>query len=155
MSNSTPQMNQNDAPTASASSSSTGAATPPASDSPEDPLIMYVVIRQDLDWPRGAIVSQGSHACCAAIAEGLRANDEHTQNYLRPENLPHLRKCVLGAADLKALEKLGTKLTSAPPSTCPFYMWLEQPENIATALASWPRPKSQIQKLFKGFKLFA
>lgn len=62
----------------------------------EDPLIQYAVIRNDLGWPLGAIVSQGCHATNAAIAEGLRNNDAETQAYLSPENLPHMHKCVLG-----------------------------------------------------------
>ena len=33
-------------------------------------------------------------------------------------------------------------------------LWVEQPENIATCLATIPSPKSQIAQYFKKYKLF-
>ena len=33
-------------------------------------------------------------------------------------------------------------------------LWMEQPENVATCLASKPYPKDSVQKHFKQFKLF-
>lgn len=32
------------------------------SEQPDDPLVMYIVVRKDLKgWPKGALISQGSH----------------------------------------------------------------------------------------------
>ena len=119
-----------------------------------DPLMQYVVIRQDLGWPLGAVVAQGCHVCVAAVSEGLRVQDECTKSYTSPENLPHMHKCVLGIPDLPKLEKLVAKLEKAP-GDAPFHLWTEQPENIPVAVASWPRPKSQLQKLYRGLKLLS
>ncbi len=35
-----------------------------------------------------------------------------------------------------------------------FKLWVEQPENFPTCLATKPYPKSDIQKYFRAFKLF-
>lgn len=136
-------------------------------------LIQYVVVRQDLDWPLGAVVAQGCHASVAAVAQGLEHDVEgtseaaaadrrapapqnhdtwsYTKQYVdSATNLAHMRKCVLGVKDLPALQKMAEKLQTAK---VPHFLWQEQPENVPTCLATWPRPKPDIQKLFKGLKL--
>lgn len=115
-----------------------------------DPLLQYLVVRKDLDWPLGAVVAQGAHAAVAAVAEALASQDLHTQQYVSPENLPHMSKSVLGVEDIETLKKLAEKLRTKDVK---FYLWVEQPENLPVALATWPRPRSVIGKAFRGLKL--
>ena len=49
------------------------------------------------------------------------------------------------------LEKLSGELTT---DEIDHKLWIEQPENIPTCLATKPYPKQQIQSYFKKFKLF-
>lgn len=39
--------------------------------SADDTLIMYIVMRSDLDFSKGALISNGAHAATAVIAENL------------------------------------------------------------------------------------
>ncbi|CAD7969191.1 unnamed protein product, partial [Amoebophrya sp. A120] len=118
---------------------------------PPADLIQYLVIRQDLayteqktaddgtttststPWPTGAIVAQGAHASVAAIAEGLRIHDVNTIAYTDKKSLDTMRKCVLGAKDVAALEKICAKMEK---DDVKFYRWMEQPENVLTAVVS-------------------
>ena len=50
-------------------------------------------------------------------------------------------------ADLKSLA------TSLESGGIHFKLWVEQPENFPTCLATKPSPKSDIQSYFKKFKL--
>ena len=47
--------------------------------------------------------------------------------------------------------KIDDKLTEG---TIDHKLWIEQPENFPTCLAVRPYPKDQVQKFFKGLKLY-
>jgi len=58
---------------------------------------------------------------------------------------------LLQAADEKELQSLAQTLTEA---NVQHKLWIEQPENYPTCLATKPCPKKDVEKLFKKFKLF-
>ncbi|CAK0879837.1 unnamed protein product [Prorocentrum cordatum] len=143
-----------------------GAATPPrappaaeppaqgAAESPlgrqgaADPLVMYVVLRQDLEWPTGALINQACHAV-AAVAWEAREDPESVAYLSEVEG--QMTTVTLGAPDGAQLAKLADKLSARG---VPFRLWTEQPEHVTSALATWPRRRSAVQKLLKGFKRF-
>lgn len=112
-----------------------------------DYLIQYIILRKDLKWPSGALMAQVAHASTSAIH--LNYTDELTQLYLK--DLDRMHKCVLGIDNSNDLEELSSQLQS---NNIKFKLWIEQPENIATCLATKPYYKSNIENLFKKFKLF-
>lgn len=116
------------------------------------PLVQHVVIRRDLvdalKWPLGSVVAQGCHAAVAAIWQ--ERDRSLVQQYCGEDNIDSMHKVVLeikGEAQLRALsEKLreggvGHKL------------WVEQPENMATCLATAPHHKADVAAYFKKLKL--
>jgi len=114
-------------------------------------VVQYVVVRKDLvenlGWPTGALIAQCCHACIAAIH--LFYTDEHTKEYLTDLNSMH--KVVLEAKDSKSLVTLAERLSE---QGIDHKMWIEQPENYPTCIATKPYPKDEIQQYFKQFKLF-
>jgi len=124
-----------------------------ATDGPgEDPLVQYIVIRKDLwtelSWPLGSIVAQGCHASTAAL--WLSRDQPQTQQYCGTDNLDHMRKVVLEIKNEAQLRNLSEKLTSA---NILHKLWIEQPEDYATCLATAPGAKSTLQPHVKKLKL--
>ncbi|RWS07080.1 peptidyl-tRNA hydrolase PTRHD1-like protein [Dinothrombium tinctorium] len=66
--------------------------------------LQYIVVRGDLNWPLGAIIAQGCHACVAAIAKNL--DTENTKNYLN--KLESMHKVVLKAENEQQLLQLSS-----------------------------------------------
>jgi peptidyl-tRNA hydrolase len=126
-----------------------GSSSPDPGDA-DDPLFQYIVLRRDLQekdgWPLGSLVAQGAHAAVAAIAEHLAAGDPLTHAYVAPANLNAMHKAVLEVKNLAALEALASRLMEAGVA---HKLWLEQPENVATCLATKPARKSSLQQHFK------
>ncbi|KAG6550340.1 hypothetical protein Mapa_008303 [Marchantia paleacea] len=118
----------------------------------QDVLVQYIVIRKDLvleqNWPLGSIVSQGCHAAVSAI--WLHKDDPLTAHYCRPENLDHMHKVVLEVKGETQLRNLSQKLQIAGVL---HKLWVEQPENYATSLATKPYYRSQVASHFKKLKL--
>ncbi|CRL00767.1 CLUMA_CG014022, isoform A [Clunio marinus] len=75
-------------------------------------LIQYIIVRSDLikvmKWSIGAVITQACHAV-AAINE-ITKTDEATKQYLSPENLNKMHKCVLSISDQISLENLSKAL---------------------------------------------
>ncbi|KOC65768.1 Putative peptidyl-tRNA hydrolase PTRHD1 [Habropoda laboriosa] len=113
-------------------------------------LIQYVVVRGDLlktmEWPVGAVIAQACHACVAVI--DLFHNDSYTQAYLA--NLDGMHKVVLEVPDESSLNSLSSTLIKEDVH---HKLWIEQPENIPTCLATQPYPKDKVQSYFKKYKL--
>ncbi|KAI8109988.1 hypothetical protein M9434_001264 [Picochlorum sp. BPE23] len=118
----------------------------------EDPLLQYVALRRDLwkehNWPLGSIVAQGCHAATAAL--WVSKESAETAEYCSSGNLDHMRKVVLEAPDEAQLLQIASKLQEAG---IPHKLWIEQPENMPTALASAPQRKSVISPFFRKLKL--
>ncbi|CAL7937423.1 unnamed protein product [Xylocopa violacea] len=113
-------------------------------------LVQYVVVRGDLlktmGWPIGAVIAQACHACTAVTH--LFYNDSYTQAYLA--NLDVMHKVVLEVPDETSLNDLCLKLLN---EDIHHKLWIEQPENISTCLATKPYPKNKVQSYFKKYKL--
>ncbi|KAI3468421.1 hypothetical protein Pfo_025084 [Paulownia fortunei] len=115
--------------------------------SPADTLVQYVVLRRDLidTWPLGSLVTQGCHASVAAI--WVNKDDPDTLLYCSPSNLDSMHKAIKGEAQIL---NLSDKLKAGGIT---HKLWIEQPENIPTCLATKPYPKSSVSSFFKKLKL--
>ncbi|KAF0894165.1 hypothetical protein E2562_034895 [Oryza meyeriana var. granulata] len=116
----------------------------------EDVVVQYVVLRRDLAdaWPLGSVVAQGCHAAVAAVW----AHRDHpdTAAYCGPGNLDRMHKVTLEVKGETQLKNLAEKLEAAGVR---HKLWIEQPENIPTCVATAPCPKSQVSSFFKKLKL--
>eukprot|EP01070_Trichotokara_eunicae_P000906 Trichotokara_eunicae@DN1333_c0_g1_i1.p1 len=93
-------------------------------------LVQYIIVRNDLtEWPSGALIAQACHASIAAIYENY--NEPNTQSYLK--NLPTMNKRVVQGANAEFLIQLSENLKE---KGVPNFLWVEQPENIVTSLAT-------------------
>ncbi|XP_051136946.1 uncharacterized protein LOC127255459 [Andrographis paniculata] len=115
-----------------------------------DTVVQYVVLRRDLidTWPLGSVVTQGCHASVAAI--WLHKNDPDTLRYCADSNLDSMHKVTLEVKGEAQLVNLSEKLKAGGIA---HKLWIEQPENIPTCLASKPYPKSIVSPFFKKLKL--
>ncbi|CAN1341473.1 Putative peptidyl-tRNA hydrolase PTRHD1 [Linum perenne] len=147
----------------------------------EDVVVQYVVLRRDLidTWPMGSVVTQGCHAAVAAIWSNK--DDDHTIRYCGPEKIDSMHKVLFsssavsfasfvwdekvrleGGFDLDIVQvtlevkgetqmlNLAEKLRNGG---IVHKVWIEQPENIPTSIATKPYPKSQVASFFKKLKL--
>lgn len=114
-------------------------------------LVQYVVVRSDLlhvlKWPFGAVITQACHASSAVLHRFY--TDANTEAYL--SDVDRMHKVVLQTADESGLRQLAEVLTV---NGVDHKLWIEQPENIATCLATKPYPKQEIQQHFSTLKLF-
>ena len=119
---------------------------------PSEPTLQYVILRRDLwkemNWPLGSIVAQGCHAATAAL--WLSRDQPITQAYCAPENIDHMHKVVLEANGDAQLRDVAQKLEEAGIL---HKLWIEQPEDFVTCLATAPYPKSTVAPFMKKLKL--
>ena len=66
-------------------------------------------------------------------------------------DLDNMHKVVLEAKDEETIKKLSQTLTE---NNVDHKLWIEQPEDYPTCLVTKPYRKENIQKHFKGLKLF-
>ncbi|CAL5434799.1 unnamed protein product [Camellia sinensis] len=116
----------------------------------DEVLVQYVVLRRDLidTWPLGSVVTQGCHASVSAIWSHM--DDPHTLDYCSPTNLDSMHKVTLEVKGETQIRNLSEKLTAGDIA---HKLWIEQPENIPTCLATKPYPKSAVSSFFKKLKL--
>uniref|UniRef100_A0A7S0D2N0 peptidyl-tRNA hydrolase n=1 Tax=Amorphochlora amoebiformis TaxID=1561963 RepID=A0A7S0D2N0_9EUKA len=112
-----------------------------------NPIVQYIVVRRDLGWGTGPLMAQACHASTAAI--WMSKDSESTLEYL--EDLDNMHKVILSAKNEKALAKVARNLEQGGVG---FKLWIEQPENIMTALATFPRHRDEIKPHTKGLQLF-
>ena len=147
--------------------------TAPAVTLEEDTIVQWVILRKDLratlNWPLGSVIAQGCHASSMALqlfkvtlvppnvtltqrnfCFCFLQEDEHTMQYVAPDNLPNMHKVVLEVKGQTQLENLSAKLTQAGLLHA---LWLEQPENIPTCIATKPYPRSIAGKTLKKLQL--
>lgn len=117
----------------------------------DDPLVQFVIVRRDLmkdlAWPTGSVMAQACHACLAVTWENRDDND--VKAYLA--NLDSMHKVVKEVKGEPQLQTLAQKLRAA---NLVFRIWTEQPEDIATAIALKPYPKSIASTILKKYNLF-
>ncbi|KAI7900791.1 peptidyl-tRNA hydrolase II domain-containing protein [Cokeromyces recurvatus] len=113
-----------------------------------EPLTMFIVVRKDLakklQWPAGSVMTQACHAATAILH--ITREDENTKAYL--EDLDNMHKVVLETKNEGSLEKLAEVLQI---HNVPFKKWIEQPENIPTALATAPL-RSRSPEVLEAFR---
>lgn len=117
----------------------------------ENKIIQYILINKEIidkKWTLGAIIAQACHACVAVIAENLE--DNVVKEYIAPENLNDMHKVVLQVNDAKELKHVSGILDN---NSLKYKLWVEQPENIITALAMKPYHKDSIKDYFKKYPL--
>ncbi|CAN6236170.1 unnamed protein product [Urochloa humidicola] len=134
----------------SAASNPAAAASDEGGKEAVDVLVQYVVLRRDLAdaWPMGSVVTQGCHAAVAAVWEHRDHPD--TAAYCGPDNLDRMHKVTLEVKGETQLKNLAEKLQVAGVR---HKVWIEQPENIPTCIATAPCLKSQVSSFFKKLKL--
>ncbi|KAG7550216.1 Peptidyl-tRNA hydrolase PTH2 [Arabidopsis thaliana x Arabidopsis arenosa] len=117
---------------------------------PDDVVVQYVVLRRDLidSWPLGSVVTQGCHASVAAICSFK--DDPVTLQYCDPQHIDSMHKVTLEVKGETQMMNLAEKLKSGGIS---HKLWMEQPENIPTCIATKPYHKSQVSSFFKKLKL--
>ncbi|KAM0973748.1 uncharacterized protein LOC126604304 [Malus sylvestris] len=115
-----------------------------------DVLVQYVVLRRDLidTWPMGSVVTQGCHASASAIWS--HKDDPVTLQYCGPENIDSMHKVTLEVKGEPQILNLSEKLKAGGIA---HKLWIEQPENFPTCLATKPYPKSAVSAYFKKLKL--
>ena len=117
----------------------------------KEQIVQYIVVRSDLvktlSWPLGALIAQACHAATAVTHQFYQHED--TQAYMC--DLDNMHKVVLEVKSEEELKALDSKLMEGAVD---HKMWIEQPENYPTCLAVRPYPKAQVQKYFKGLKLY-
>ncbi|KAF5836602.1 peptidyl-tRNA hydrolase II domain-containing protein [Dunaliella salina] len=120
----------------------------------QPPLVQYVILRRDLwtalKWPLGSIVAQACHSSTAALHMGLKAADLDTATYCSDANIDRMHKVVLEIKDEKQLRDLSAKLSG---EGIQHKLWVEQPEDFATSLATKPYPKTEVAQYFKKLQL--
>lgn len=93
------------------------------------------------------VLAQGAHAAIAAVVKNL--DKTKTQLYL--DQLDTMHKVVLKAESDEQLDEL---IANLKQSRVEHHVWLEQPENIRTCVATAPHDKALLSPLFRPFKLF-
>ncbi|KAI8872868.1 peptidyl-tRNA hydrolase II [Ramicandelaber brevisporus] len=141
------------------------AATPPSTStntntadqsSDQLPLTMLIVVRRDLlktlNWSTGSVITQACHASTAILSR--YRDDLDIQQYTDTTNghLERMHKIVYETKNLESLNKLADSLNV---SGIRHHVWIEQPEDIATCLATVPlRRTPEVKQLFKKCALF-
>ena len=120
--------------------------------SANNPLVQYILLRRDLkkmkNYNDGAIIAQACHASNAILYRTI--NDSLSQIYF--QDLDRMHKIILGIdGNEKELIELSELLKQ---NTIEHYLWIEQPENIPTAIAVKPYWKKDVEQFFSKFKLY-
>lgn len=117
----------------------------------DDTLVQFVIVRRDLmkdlAWPTGSVMAQACHACLAVTWENR--DDDDVKAYLA--NLNSMHKVV---KEVKGEPQLHTLVQKLRAANLVFRIWTEQPEDIATAIALKPYPKSKVSIVLKKYNLF-
>eukprot|EP00878_Enallax_costatus_P017004 GHUV01017852.1.p1 GENE.GHUV01017852.1~~GHUV01017852.1.p1 ORF type:complete len:186 (+),score=46.40 GHUV01017852.1:599-1156(+) len=117
-----------------------------------DPIVQWVVLRRDLwtdiGWSLGPVIAQACHASSAAMF--LHMDDPLTQEYIAADNIDHMHKVVLEVKSEQQLVNLSKKLEE---QGIQHKLWIEQPEDYPTCLATKPYRRSQAAPHFKKLQL--
>ncbi|CAF4329384.1 unnamed protein product, partial [Adineta steineri] len=101
-----------------------------------NPIVQYILLRRDLkkmkNYNDGAIIAQACHASTAILYKTI--NDDITKSYFN--DLDRMHKIILGIdGGENELNEISNMLKE---NSIEHYLWNEQPENIATAIAIKP-----------------
>ena len=116
-----------------------------------DTIVQFIVVRRDLlksmDWPVGSVIAQACHASTAVIFE--QRSDPDVIAYL--SDLGNMHKVV---KECKGETQLLTLVEKLAAEGLAHKLWTEQPENIPTAVALKPYPRSRVAPILKKYNLF-
>eukprot|EP00922_Rhytidocystis_sp_ex-Travisia-forbesii_P038833 GHVS01057857.1.p1 GENE.GHVS01057857.1~~GHVS01057857.1.p1 ORF type:complete len:214 (+),score=26.30 GHVS01057857.1:102-743(+) len=119
-------------------------------DGRHDNIVQYVIMRRDLSkalkWSLGAVVAQACHACISSILSNHE--DANVKAYLN--DMDRMHKVILGIDSEESLRELSDKLTEEGVD---HKLWIEQPENVATCIATKPQKASVLSPHFLNLKL--
>lgn len=115
-------------------------------------LVQYILLRRDMkkmkNYNDGAIIAQACHASSAILFKTM--DNELTKAYLQDTDRMH--KIILsvegGENEMIEFSRL------LKENSVEHYLWLEQPENIPTAIAVKPYYKQDIEQFFSKLKLY-
>ncbi|KAJ2852477.1 hypothetical protein J3B02_003469 [Coemansia erecta] len=111
---------------------------------------IFIVMRKDLqkvlNWPLGSIVTQGCHATTAVMWK--YRDDERVKAYTA--DLESMHKVALETKNEASLLKMAENLKE---KNIPYHLWIEQPENIPTCLATIPVMRSDLGDALKKCSL--
>lgn len=125
-----------------------------ASDAAKPPLVMQLIVDGSAPtlttWPKGPWMAQSAHASIAAIQ--ISSSSASTQEYISASNLGSMHKVVLQTPregkGRMSLEELSARLTEeesrgkeGEEEFPKHWLWVEQPEGVATCLAIAPNRK--------------
>ncbi|CAF1000957.1 unnamed protein product [Adineta steineri] len=117
-----------------------------------NPTVQYILLRRDLkkmkNYNDGAIIAQACHASTAILYKTI--NDDITKSYFN--DLDRMHKIILGIDGGETeLNEISNMLKE---NSVEHYLWNEQPENIATAIAIKPYYKKDVEHFFSKYKLY-
>lgn len=127
----------------------------PAGDAPaeSDGIVQFVIVRRDLiktmEWPVGSVISQACHACLAVAWDNK--DDRDVIEYLAEENINSMHKVC---KEVKGEAQLLTLAEKLKAEGILHKLWTEQPENIPTAIALKPYPRSRVAPMLRKYQLF-
>lgn len=115
-------------------------------------LVQYILLRRDMkkmkNYNDGAIIAQACHASSAILFKTM--DNELTKAYLQDTDRMH--KIILsvegGENEMIEFSRL------LKENSVEHYLWIEQPENIPTAIAVKPYYKQDIEQFFSKLKLY-
>ena len=115
-------------------------------------IVQYILLRRDLkkmkNYNDGAIIAQACHASSAILFKNIY--DDLTKSYLT--DVDRMHKIILGIdGGENEINELSNLLKQ---NSIEHYLWIEQPENIPTAIAVKPYYKNDIEHFFSKFKLY-
>ena len=120
-------------------------------DEAKEVLVQYIIVRNDIsrnqDRAFNTLISHTSSAATAAIH--MYYNHEHTKAYLKDGD--NMRKKIFQVENEEELLELDIKLMIQKVD---YRMWLKQPENYATCIATRPYPISALAEHFKNLKIY-
>ena len=120
-------------------------------DKKKEVIVQYIIVRNDAyrnqERSFNSILQHTSSASAAVIHKHY--HHKYTRDYLK--DLDNMRKKVFQVNDEKELFELENKLVS---NEIDYRMWIKQPGNYATCIATRPYPITEISSHFKNVKLY-
>lgn len=116
-------------------------------------LRQIVLLRRDLlttlNWTMGSIIAQAIHASVDCL--NTFKVDPAVLEYTSDSNRKAMTTIVLEVETHQQMDDLQTLLSK---ESIDFTLWIEQPENILTAIALKPCLKKEMPDFLKSLKLF-
>ena len=114
-------------------------------------IVQYIIVRNDVyrnqERSFNTILQHTSSAATSMIQKHY--HHKYTRDYLKDGD--DMRKKIFQVKDEKELSDLSNKLTL---NNIDFKVWIKQPGNYATCIATRPYPVTEISQHFKNVKIY-